>query len=221
MSEQPEDYLQLSGIQHFMFCRRQWAMIHIEQQWQENLRTFEGRELHNRVDDPFFSENRKGLIITRSLPVFSHYLRLQGVCDVVEFIASDEGVKLPSENGYFKPYPVEYKRGKEKNDEVDMVQVCAQAICLEEMLATSIPEGAIFYGATRRRQRVQFTDDLRKKVKKLTDEMYDYFERGFTPKAKYTSSCEACSLIGICLPKVTNSGLTVKDYIDQNINISL
>ncbi|OQY88252.1 MAG: CRISPR-associated protein Cas4, partial [Anaerolineae bacterium UTCFX2] len=157
----PDELLPLSGIQHFLFCRRQWALIHIEQQWKDNALTAEGRIMHNRADDPFFTETRNGVITTRSVPVVSYRLGLSGICDVVEFVTSPDGVKLPNRKGLYLPIPVEYKRGKPKRDPVDEAQVCAQAICLEEMLSTDIPRGYLFYGQTRHREEVELTSQLR------------------------------------------------------------
>ena len=139
----PDELLPLSGIQHFLFCRRQWALIYVERQWQENVLTVEGKLLHKRADDPFFSETRKGVITARSVPIASYRLGLSGVCDVVEFTESPEGMQLPGREGLFLPAPVEYKRGKEKHDHSDESQLCAQAICLEEMLSVAIPSGQL------------------------------------------------------------------------------
>ncbi len=136
-----DQLLPLSGIQHFVFCRRQWALIHVERQWQENALTAEGRIMHRRADDPFFTEKRNDVIIARSVPVASYRLGLTGVCDVVEFQQSTQGVSLPGREGTYLPAPVEYKRGKEKHDHSDEAQLCAQAMCLEDMLLVSI--GAI------------------------------------------------------------------------------
>jgi CRISPR-associated protein Cas4 len=127
----PDELLPLSGIQHFLFCRRQWALIHIEQQWQENALTAEGRIMHERVDDPFFTETRNGVITARAVPVASYRLGLAGVCDVVEFTQSSDGVKLPGRDVLYLAVPIEYKRGKPKRDPMDEAQLCAQAMCLE------------------------------------------------------------------------------------------
>ena len=137
----PDELLPLSGIQHFIFCRRQWALIHVERQWQENGLTAEGRLLHTRADNPFFTETRKGEITARAVPVASYRLGLSGVCDVVECVEAPNGVKLPGRAGLYRPAPVEYKRGHEKRDACDEAQLCAQAMCLEEMLAVSISIG--------------------------------------------------------------------------------
>lgn len=213
----PEDLLPLSGIQHFLFCRRQWALIHVERQWQENALTAEGRILHNRVDDPFFTEKRKGVIIARSVPVASTALGLFGVCDVVEFSKSPEGVHLPGHKGTFLPAPVEYKRGKQKQEQSDEAQLCAQAICLEAMLAVSIPTGYLYYGQTRRHVAVAFTDVLRDRVYKAAQEMHAYFQRGHTPKVKPFKGCRSCSLADVCLPRLQSKVGLASAYIRQQI----
>lgn len=198
--EQKEEYLQLSGLQHFSFCRRQWALIHLENQWNENLRTVEGSLFHSRAHDEQQRERRGDTLILRGLPIVSHTLRLSGQCDVVEFHASPDGVPLRGEDGLWIPFPVEYKRGAPKENPADQLQLCAQAICLEEMLCCSVPEGALFYGETRRRTAVVFTEELREKVRLTAAEMHQMFRRGHTPKVKPTKSCNACSLKELCLP---------------------
>ena len=194
------DLLPLSGIQHFIFCRRQWALIHVERQWQENVLTARGRIMHRRADQPFLTESRSGKVVSRALPVASYSLGFSGVCDVVEFIPSSAGIHLPKHEGKYLPVPVEYKHGKEKNDQSDAAQLCAQAICLEEMLAVEIPTGYLFYGKTKRRVEVDLNDDLRNLVKKMAEEMHAYFRRGYTPRAKISKACRSCSLADICLP---------------------
>jgi CRISPR-associated exonuclease Cas4 len=223
----PDELLPLSGIQHFVFCRRQWALIHIECQWQENALTSEGRILHKRVDDPFFTETRKGTITTRSLPVASYRLGLSGVCDVVEFTAVDatavdptafpECVRLPGREGFYQPAPVEYKRGKEKRDACDEAQLCAQAICLEEMLSVTIPRGYLYYGQTRHRVEVELTAELRQLVQKMSDEMHAYFKRGYSPRVKKSKACRSCSLVDICLPGLQENILPASQYIRRQI----
>ena len=121
-----EDYLMLSGIQHFDFCKRQWALIHIEQQWEENVRTVEGQYLHKKADDSFVREKRGGKLIVRGMPVKSQELRISGICDVVEFIQDNEGVAIHGEEGTYLPHPVEYKRGKPKISDADVLQLAAQ-----------------------------------------------------------------------------------------------
>lgn len=209
-----EDLLPLSGLQHFAFCRRQWALIHLEQQWEENLRTVEGSLLHSRAHDASLQERRGDLLILRSLPVVSYGLGLSGQCDVVEFRASPQGVSLRGEEGLWLPYPVEYKRGRPKAHQADELQLCAQAMCLEEMLCCLIPEGALYYGEPRRRTAVSFSQELRQEVRSITEEMHQFYRRGYTPKAKPSKSCNACSLKDLCLPQLVKKR-PVSDYLSQ------
>ncbi len=213
----PDELLPLSGIQHFIFCRRQWALIHVERQWQDNVLTVEGKLLHKRADDPFFTETRKGVITARSVPVASYRLGLSGVCDVIEFTESPEGVKLPGREGVYLPAPVEYKRGHEKRDPCDEAQLCAQAICLEEMLAVTIPTGYLYYGETRHRVEVELTAELRELVRSMAEEMHTYFQRGYTPRVKPSKACRSCSLVEICLPELQDKVIAASKYIQQQV----
>jgi CRISPR-associated exonuclease Cas4 len=212
-----EELLPLSGIQHFLFCRRQWALIHVEQQWRENVLTAEGRILHNRADDPFFTETRNGVIRARSVPIASYRLGLSGKCDIVEFTASPDGIKLPGKDGLYSPAPVEYKRGKEKHDYSDKAQLCAQAMCLEEMLSSNIPHGWLYYGQTRHRVEIELTPELRALVKEMSDEMHTYFSRGYTPRVKPFKGCRACSLADVCLPELQGKVMAASRYIKEQI----
>ncbi len=209
---QEDDYLQLSGIQHFVFCRRQWALIHLEQQWAENLRTTEGELLHKNAHDAEQRTLRGDLLTVRAMRVHSARLGLSGECDVVEFRRSAEGVPLADAKGLWLPYPVEYKRGKTKPTACDEAQLCAQAMCLEEMLCCTVPEGALFYGQPRRRQEVAFTPELRTLVEHAAQEMHQLFRRGYTPKGKPTKGCNACSLKDLCLPRLAKAP-SVADYL--------
>ena len=192
--------LLLSGIQHFAFCRRQWALIHIEQQWSENARTVDGTLFHRRAHDDAQFESRGDLLIARGFRIASQRLNLVGVCDVVEFHRDPAGIELFGREGRWSVYPVEYKKGAPKASDADRLQLCGQAMCLEEMLACDIPEGSLFYGETRRRETVAFTDELRGQVTTMLDEMRRLYDRGHTPRAKPTKGCNACSLREICLP---------------------
>lgn len=213
--EYPEDkYLMISGIQHFKFCRRQWALIHIEQQWAENVHTVTGELMHKKAHDPYLTEKRKDTIITRALPVSSGTLGVNGECDIVEFHKVEDGIRLHGHRGLYCVYPVEYKKGKPKETDEDHLQLAAQAMCLEEMFSTDIPEGAIFYGETRRREIVPISAQLRKEVADILEEMHQYYERGYTPKVKYQKACSACSLKEICLPELGRN-VSVKTYIEQ------
>jgi CRISPR-associated exonuclease Cas4 len=219
MFYQEDDYLQLSGIQHFSFCRRQWALIHVEQIWAENLRTVEGKLLHENAHDPFFTEKRKNLIITRDLPVFSRKMGVSGRCDVVEFRRDEEhGVKLAGRTGKWRPLPVEYKRGKPKVSDADRLQLCAQALCLEEMLVCEVIETAyLYYGEIRRRETVGLSASLRESVFDMFAEMHEYYRRRHTPRVKQTKSCNACSLKDECLPRMTQQNKSVSSYLKDHL----
>ena len=211
-----EDYLQLSGLQHFKFCRRQWALIHVENQWAENYRTTDGVILHENAHNQDFTESRKDVLITRDMRVHSAILGISGACDVLEFHCDKEGISLPRRAGKWRPYPVEYKRGQPKADTMDALQLCAQALCLEEMLCCGIGAGALYYGQTHRRQEVVFTQELRQEVQALIREMHDLYNRGHTPKVKPTKSCNACSLKELCLPKLMKKK-SVSEYMRRAI----
>lgn len=226
----PEDLLPLSGIQHFLFCRRQWALIHVETQWRDNVLTVEGKQLHERVDDPFFTETRNGVVTARAVPVASYRLGLSGVCDVVEFQPSplhpspsgrggggEGGITLPKREGLYFPVPVEYKHGSPKRNPCDEAQLCAQALCLEEMLSTSIPRGYLYYGQTRHREEVEFTPQLRTLVEEMSAEMHHYFQRGYTPKVKTHKGCRSCSLKDVCLPELQENVIAASRFIQKNI----
>lgn len=202
-----EDYLMLSGIQHFAFCRKQWA---------ENYRTTAGELMHKKAHDENSFEKRGGLLIVRGLRISSHELGVSGQCDIVEFHQDENGAGLFGYDGKWKPVPVEYKHGAPKGNNADELQLCAQAICLEEMFQTSIPDGFLFYGENRRRSYVEFTENLREEVKKTTKEMHDLFQRGCTPNVKPTKQCKACSLENLCVPKLQKV-MKVREYIEKSI----
>jgi CRISPR-associated exonuclease Cas4 len=195
MDYSEEDLLPLSGIQHFAYCPRQWALIHVENQWLENIGTAQGRLIHQRVDDPFYSESRGQLKIERSLPLVSRTLGLYGVADLMEIEERSRGEVVTYNL-------VEYKRGKPKVDARDQVQLCAQAICVEEMRNIRLNYGYFYYDMVKHRQRVEFTVQLRERVKKLAEKMHYYYENGITPLVKKSSKCRYCSLSDICVPKL-------------------
>jgi CRISPR-associated exonuclease Cas4 len=210
-----EEYLSLSGIQHYAFCRRQWALIHIEQQWEENLRTVEGNLLHKNAHNSGISEKRGDIIISRGMPIYSSVLGTSGECDVVEFHRNDEiGISLYGRVGKYVPVPIEYKHGEPKKDDMDILQLTAQVICLEEMLCCEINTGYIFYEEIKRRLTVELTDELRKKTQDLFMEMHRMYQRRHTPKVKRTKACNACSLKDLCLP-ILNKNRSVREYINQ------
>lgn len=211
-----EDFLQLAGLQHFTFCRRQWALIHIEQQWAENVLTVKGNLFHEKVHDRFSSEKRKDIIISRGMPIHSRTLGISGECDAVEFVRADVGITLPGREGEYALHPVEYKKGRSKATDEDRMQLTAQVLCLEEMFFTEIPEAYLFYGETRRRERVEITEALRATCRTLLQEMHQLYTRGYTPKVKKTKKCEACSLKEICLPKLEKRK-NVAAYISEHM----
>lgn len=212
-----EDYLMISGLQHFAFCRRQWALIHIEQQWAENYRTVDGKIMHTKAHDSGFREKRGDVVITRAMKISSAELGISGECDVVEFHKSPNGIYIPSLDGRYSVIPVEYKRGQPKENNCDELQLCAQAICLEEMLCCEIPEAHLYYGETRRRYTVNLDKILRDKTAELIHEMHQLYERQHTPKVKRTKACNACSLKDICLP-VLNKERSAAEYIKGILN---
>lgn len=210
------DYLQLSGIQHFLFCKRQWALIHIEKLWADNYRTTNGELMHQRAHSEALSEKRGDILITRGMSIFSRTLGVSGICDVLEFHRDAYGVSIHGWEGQWLPFPVEYKRGEPKKDNCDAAQLCCQAMCIEEMLCCKIECGALFYGETRRRLPVKFTDELRREVTDALSGMHELFGRGYTPKAKPSKSCNACSLKELCLPVLFKSR-SVREYLEESI----
>jgi CRISPR-associated exonuclease Cas4 len=206
------DLLPLSGLQHLAFCERQWALIHLEQQWVENRLTTEGRQMHERAHDQK-EEWREGVRVSRGLAVRSLRLGLVGIADVVEF--------RPQPQGPPRPFPIEYKRGRPKPDRCDEVQLCAQALCLEEMIGLEVPLGAIFYGQPRRRTEVNFDSDLRAETEALTERMHALYVARVTPQAQYAPKCDRCSLLDICLPATAGEGRSVARYLQKALSAAM
>jgi CRISPR-associated exonuclease Cas4 len=200
-----DDLLPLSGLQHFMYCPRQCALIHVEQAWSENLFTAEGRIMHDKADTAD-RESRGNVRIEYGVPMRSLRLGLIGKADVVEFYKVDDGSRVP--------FPVEYKRGKPKIDDSDKVQLCAQALCLEEMLGVEIPNGALFYGRTRRREAVVFDEKLRLETEEVSCNVHELIATGITPKAEYSKKCRKCSLYDLCMPRI---GGKVSSYLRRAV----
>jgi len=216
MEYNEEEFLMLSGLQHFLFCRRQWALIQIENQWADNFRTVDGTLIHLNAHDSGLRESRGDRVMVQGMKVFSRTLGVSGQCDVLEFVRSDDGIPLDGREGLWRPYPVEYKRGSPNSQSGDTLQLCGQAMCLEEMLCCSIPEGALYFHEIRQRKVVQFTEELRQKVRDSLLEMHDLYRRGHTPKVKPTKSCNACSMKELCLPKLMNKR-SVMEYLRQGM----
>lgn len=207
----------LSGIQYFVFCKRQWALIHIEQQWAENVLTVEGSHLHEKADQPFIREKRNDRLIIRALPIHSRELGMSGICDVVEFNRDPDGIFISKFQDTFRINPVEYKHGKMKPDLSDEMQLVTQAYCLNEMLATKVTNGDIFYFETRTRTTIEITDEKVKKLREITKEMHEYWKKGRTPIVKITKKCDRCSLKDICLP-VLSKKETVASYMKRRLS---
>jgi len=200
------DLIPISALSHYSFCPRRCAFIHIEHQWEENRFTAEGRIMHERVHEEG-SEMRAGVRIERGVSLRSLRLGLIGKADVVEFHRREDGI--------WRPFPVEYKRGKPKPDHCDKIQLCAQALCLEEMIQAEIPGGALFYGQTRRRLDVVFDNNLRRETEEAARQVRELLNSGKTPKPVYAKRCDNCSLIADCLPKAIQKRRSVKNYLQR------
>lgn len=210
------DLLMLSAVQHLAFCERQCCLIHIEQAWAENRLTAEGRILHDHVHSET-AESRADVYIVRGLKLRSFALGLSGVADVVEFHKAKEGgVALPGKRGMWKPFPVEYKRGKPKSDRCDEVQLCGQAICIEEMLGCPVNAGALYYGSQHKRYEVAFDQVLRDETTETCRRLHELIGKRATPPAKYEKKCEKCSMMDICVPKMQNR--KVEKYLESIVH---
>lgn len=207
------DYLMLSGIQHFQFCKRQWSLIHIEQQWSDNEATAHGQILHKKADDPYIKEKRNDVIISRAIHVSSKELGLYGILDVVEFHKDKSGIELNGRSGKWLPIIVEYKRGKDKKDIYDIVQLVAQVICLEETLECTIDYSYLYYHRINQKKRIEITPELRKEVVSLSSQMHEYYEQKIVPKAEYFKNCQLCSLVDICMPRLSKKNRNIDNYI--------
>jgi CRISPR-associated exonuclease Cas4 len=197
------DYIQISGLQHIVFCKRQWGLIHIEQEWVENQLTAEGQVLHDRVDEGY-QEFRKGKRQYSGLHVKSHKYHIYGQTDLVEAFQDEaRGQKVDSFGlkGSWLLFPVEFKRGKPKEHDADKIQLCAQALCLEEMTGTEIPEGSIFYGKVKKRLDISFDSALRKKTAEFIKIAHEILKEGKLPEPVFGKHCKMCSLFEICMPQ--------------------
>lgn len=210
-----DDLVPLSALQHLLFCERQCALIHVEQIWVENPLTVEGRHLHERVDAKQ-GESRGTLVVARGLVLRSLRLGLSGKADLVEFhrsAAGEAGALLPGRSGLWRPFPVEYKRGRPKAHRADEVQLCAQALCLEEMLGAPVPAGALFYGETRRRLDVLLDIPLRVLTEATAARVHELIGSGVTPPPVHEPKCDRCSLLAVCMPEAPAH--SAGKYIDR------
>ncbi len=198
-----EDCISISGLQHLAFCHRQWGLIHIDQEWVENKLTAEGRALHERVDEGY-QEFRKGLRQYSGLYARSLKYGVYGRTDLVEAIEIQgpaQHIPLFGLKGSWSLYPVEFKRGKPKEHNADVIQLCAQALCLEEMTNTMVADGAVFYGEIRKRVEVKFDEKLRSETISLITLGHDLLARGILPEPSYGKHCRSCSLLEVCMPR--------------------
>ena len=214
-----DDLLPISALQHLEFCPRRCALVHVEGIWADNVQTAEGRALHDRVHQSP-SENAGGIRIARRLRLCSQRLGLFGVADVVEFHPAKSGDQrsfaLPNLEGRWTAFPVEYKRGRKKPEKSYMVQLCAQALCLEEMLGTHVPAGALYHGKSRRRQVVQLNDALRSRTEHLAGELRRLIESASVPPPVHGPKCKYCSLFAKCMPKLSPSR-SARVYVAREI----
>ncbi len=215
-----DELLPVSALQHLAFCERQCALIHLEGQWAENRLTAEGRILHERAHKTD-SETRRDVRTARGLRLRSLRLGLVGVADVVEFHRSETGVAIEGLPGRWRVFPVEYKRGKPKADSCDEIQLCAQAMCLEEMLACDIAEGALFYGKQKRRKQVALDAVLREETAAASRRLHDLLASGTTPAATFEPKCRQCSLSELCMPDTVGCGKSACRYLHNAIEHNL
>lgn len=214
-----DDMLMLSGIQHYMFCPRQWALIHIEQVWEENKLTAEGKLLHKNVDNPEYRQKNGERITLRRVPIASKELGLYGFSDAIELLPSNDpttSIRHPRHPGHWIPFPIEYKHGHAKINQADEVQLTAQAMCLEEQYQIAIKKGALYYGETHSRITIEINDELREIVKLCTEEMHKMFSNGIIPIARKKKYCNSCSLFNICIPN-NKSISSVSSYLKKNL----
>jgi CRISPR-associated exonuclease Cas4 len=213
-----DELLPISALQHLAFCPRQWALIHLEGIWSDNRLTAEGIIMHDKAHDENSLESRGDVRIARGLRLRSLRLGLVGQADVVEFHkTTDSGIQFAGSNCFWQPIIIEYKHGHPKIGHEDEVQLCAQALCLEEMLGASLSVSSFFYGQPRRRSDLSLTAELRQETEQLISRLHELSFSGETPAADFSSRCHSCSLENTCLPKITKGGKSVKDYIQQNI----
>jgi CRISPR-associated exonuclease Cas4 len=204
-----DDLIPISALQHYLYCPRQCALIHVERLWAENRQTAEGRLLHKRTDQPSI-ESRKGIRTATAMPIVDTILGITGVADVVEFHHRD---------GVDYPFPVEYKRGRPKAHRADDVQLCAQGLCLESMLGLQVESGALYYGESARRQLVPFDNELRALTQRTIDSVRALIASGSTPVACYESRrCDACSLIDLCQPRLLNRPSSVQSWLEAQLD---
>ncbi len=202
MSEFDNDRVPVSAIKQIIYCKRRFALMFIDQEWASNYKIVEGDFLHQRVNDPFFQEKRGDVYKSRSVPIYSEQMNLYGIADLVEFIKDDDGVSIGTKPGRWRINPVEYKNGKPEKSNADSFQLCAVAMCLEEMLGAEISKGDVYYGKIKRRVEVCFTPELRSRVADAAKEVHCLMESKAIPEKPPGQNCSLCSLVNICMPAI-------------------
>ncbi|MEG1991124.1 MAG: CRISPR-associated protein Cas4 [Christensenella sp.] len=199
-----DDSVPVSALKQFKYCKRRFSLMYVEARWQENFKITEGNFLHERVDNPFVKEKRGDVILCRSVPVYSRRLQLYGIADLIELHKDAMGCPVKGHRGKFSILPLDYKNGKQEKSGADEVQLCAIAMCLEEMFQTCVGSGAIFYGKTRRRTEVVFDAGLRAETEAVIAEILNTLNNNIVYAVPKEQNCNLCSLVNICLPNTKN-----------------
>ena len=221
MNIEHNDRLPISAIKQYAYCKRRFGLMFIDNEFSDNYKTIEGNILHENVNDPFFNEKRGDKYYSRSVPVYSVKLNLYGVVDIIEFIRDDDGITIPTHKGLWKINPIEYKNGKPEKSRADNLQLCAQAMCLEEMFSTNISVADIYYGKLRKRINITLTDDLRNTVEQFIYEINHLIEIAIIPEKPDNQNCNLCSLINTCMPKIFDKPYSNLAKINKLLGLSL
>jgi CRISPR-associated exonuclease Cas4 len=209
------DRLSISAIKQYVYCKRRFALMFIDSEWGSNYKIVEGDIFHGKVDDPFFNEKRGDRHISRSVPVYSKRLNLYGVADIVEFISDDNGVEILGKNGLWRINPLEYKNGKPENSGADNYQLCAQAMCLEEMFGLKIKSGDVYYGKLRKRVTVLLAEELKQRTIAIIEEINSLLIEQEIPPRPDGQNCNNCSLVDICVPVIFDKKNSNRTQIER------
>ncbi|MGI6361764.1 MAG: CRISPR-associated protein Cas4 [Bacillota bacterium] len=207
--------LPISAIKQYAYCRRRFGLMFIDKEWADNYKIVEGEFLHAKVDDPFFSEKRGDIYVSRSVPVYSDKDNLYGIADIIEFIKDDDGVEIGTKKGLWSINPIEYKNGKPEKSNADALQLLAVAICLEKMFKIHLEQGDIYYGRLRRRKRVVFDAELRERLKEILAGIKHILDTQQIPEKTPDQNCSLCSLVNICLPEIFHKKQITRDRINN------
>ena len=210
--------LPVSAVKQYAYCKRRFALMFIDDEWGDNYKIIEGNITHEKVDDPFFNEKRKDLYHSRSVPVFSEKLNLYGVVDIIEFQRDDNGVNIKTHGGLWGINPIEYKNGKPEKSNADNLQLCALALCLEEMFSAKIDSGEIYYNKLRKRIKVQLDEELKAQVKTIVAEINELLDNPIIPPKPVNQNCNLCSLTEICMPAIFDAKNTNAARINKLMN---